>query len=54
MERYELANGEVYEILRFTSDCAVAKNGSIVCSGTYTECRKFVERIRESARLNLI
>lgn len=51
MERYELANGDVYELIFFTDDCVVAKNGNIVHSGSYVECRRYIEAMREIARL---
>lgn len=50
MERYEISNGDVYEIIRFSDECAVAKNGGIVHSGSYKECRKYVESMREIAK----
>lgn len=42
MERYELANGKVYEITRWSDICTVTHKGSVVYSGTYAGCRKYV------------
>lgn len=51
MERYEMANGAVYEIIRFSDGCAVAKDAGIVYSGNYGECRRYIETMREIERL---
>lgn len=44
MERYELANGKVYDIIRWSDEHAVVSNNSIVYSGTYADCRRYIER----------
>ena len=54
MERYELTNGDVYEVIRFSDSCAVAKNGGIVHSGSYAECRKYIEAMREIVKLKRV
>lgn len=47
MERYELANGNVYEVIRYWRDtCAVAQGSKIVFWGTYSECRRYIEKRR--------
>ena len=51
MEKYKLANGDEYDIIRFSDSCAVAKNGGIVYSGSYAECRKYIEAMREIVKL---
>ena len=50
MEKYKLANGEEDDIIRFSDNCVVAKNRSIVYSGSYAECRKYIEAMREVVR----
>lgn len=47
MERYELGNGDIYDIIRFSDECAVIKNGNVVYSGTYAGCRRFIEIMRK-------
>lgn len=42
MERYELANGKVYEITRWSDICTVTHKGGIVYSGSYAGCRKYI------------
>ena len=44
MERYELANGKVYELIRWSDMYAVVNEDHIVCSGTYAECRKYINK----------
>lgn len=44
MERYELANGQVFEIIRFSDACAVVQNGQLVYNGSYSECRRYIEK----------
>ena len=51
MESYELVNGEIYDLLHFTDGCAVARNGNIVYSGSYGECRRYIEGMREIEKL---
>lgn len=51
MESYELANGDIYDLIHFTDECAVAKNGSIVYCGSYGECRRYIEAMKEIIRL---
>lgn len=46
MERYELANGKVYDIIRWSDEYTVVSNGSIVYSGTYAGCRRYIESMR--------
>lgn len=46
MERYELKSGEVYEIIRWSDECAVSKDGSIVYTGTYAGCRRYIESMK--------
>lgn len=46
MERYELANGMIFEIIRFSGDCAVVHNRKIVYNGSYSECRRYIEKRR--------
>ncbi|MDO4649355.1 MAG: hypothetical protein Q4B26_11965 [Eubacteriales bacterium] len=43
MERYELRDGKVFEIIRFSDEYAVAENGTILYAGTYADCRRFIE-----------
>nr|WP_300649602.1 hypothetical protein [uncultured Anaerobutyricum sp.] len=54
MEKYKLANGDEYDIIRFSDSCAVAKNGGIVYSGSYAECRKYIEAMREIVKLKRV
>lgn len=42
MERYELANGKVYEISRWSDTCTVAYQGKVVYTGSYEGCRKYI------------
>lgn len=42
MERYELANGKVYEISRWSDTCIVAHKGKVVYTGSYAGCRKYI------------
>ena len=42
MERYELANGKVYEISRWSDTCTVAYQGKVVYTGSYAGCRKYI------------
>lgn len=42
MERYELANGKVYEISRWSDTCTVAHKGKVVYTGSYAGCRKYI------------
>lgn len=44
MERYELANGKVYDIILWSDEHAVVSDNSIVYSGTYADCRRYIER----------
>lgn len=46
MERYELGNGNTYEIIRWTDECAVVKDGTVVYSGTYSGCRRYIESMK--------
>ncbi len=50
MERYELSNGDVCDILTFKDEYAVAVNGTILYAGTYSDCRKYIEAKRLAAR----
>ena len=43
MERYELENGKVFEIIRWPDGCTVVKDGTVVYSGTYSGCRRYIE-----------
>ena len=51
MESYELVNGDIYDLLHFTDGCAVDRNGNIVYSGSYGECRRYIEGMREIEKL---
>lgn len=42
MERYELANGKVYVITRWSDVCTVTYNGNVVRSGSYAGCRRYI------------
>ena len=42
MERYELANGKVYEISRWSDICTVTYKGKVVYTGSYAGCRKYI------------
>jgi len=44
MERYELANGKVYDIIRWNDEYVVAEGKEIVYSGTYAGCRRYIEK----------
>lgn len=43
MERYEIRSG-TFDIVRYTDTCIVVVNKSIVFEGTYSECRRYIER----------
>ena len=43
MERYELANGKVYEITRWSDTCTVMHiRVMVVYTGSYAGCRKYI------------
>ncbi|MBU5680099.1 hypothetical protein [Blautia sp. MSJ-9] len=42
MERYELANGNVYEIAMWSDTYTVTHEGKVVYSGSYAGCRKYI------------
>ena len=42
MERYELANGKVYEITMWSDTYTVTYEGKVVYSGSYAGCRKYI------------
>lgn len=42
MERYELANGKVYEITMWSDTYTVTREGKVVYSGSYAGCRKYI------------
>lgn len=47
MERYELGNGKVYEIIRWLDGgCTVVNAGRVVYSGTYSGCRRYIESMK--------
>ena len=46
MERYELANGKVYEITRWSDTCIVMHQGMVVYTGSYAECRKYINNLK--------
>ena len=46
MERYELENGKVFEIIRWPDGCTVVKDGTVVYSGTYSGCRRYIESMK--------
>ena len=46
MERYELANGKVYEITRWSDTCTVMHQGMVVYTGSYAECRKYINNLK--------
>lgn len=46
MERYELKNGRIYEIIWWSDGCAVVKAGKVVYTGTYAGCRRYIESMR--------
>lgn len=46
VERYELRNGKIYEIIRWPDECIVVKDGKVVYSGTYAGCRRYIESMR--------
>jgi hypothetical protein len=46
MEKYELKNGQVFMIIRWLDMCAVSHDGKIVYTGTYANCRRFIDVMR--------
>lgn len=46
MERYEFANGKVYEIVKWSDTCTVMHKGMVVYTGSYAECRKYINNLK--------
>lgn len=49
MERYVTRSG-TFDIVRYTDTCTVVVNKSIMFEGTYSECRRYIERQNKYTR----